>query len=271
MKSKTLNLDHVSVSYLDNDKSSVFTIVFLHGNSSCKETFKKQFADSNLNEYRLIAIDLPGHGQTKVKEDPCANPQIYSFDYFHQITLDFIEALEIKNIVLVGHSLGGHIAINTARRTPQVCGLVISQTPPLDTMEQASLGFNTTTTVLETLYNPAATPDQIEKVIDVFTQSSELKSELRTSWQHTDPQFRINFSTSLVPGYEAKEREALSRTQSPWLILESKDDICMQHNYFTDDEMLRSHMIEISGVRHFPQYDAAPEYNRELLKFLETL
>jgi len=68
---------------------------------------------------RLIALDLPGHGES----DPA--PEV-SIEAYAGAVADFLIALDCGPVVVVGHSLGGSIAIALAARRPAlVCGLVL--------------------------------------------------------------------------------------------------------------------------------------------------
>ena len=46
------------------------TVLFVHGNSSCKEIFSGQLQSSLGQRHRLVAVDLPGHGQSDNARDP---------------------------------------------------------------------------------------------------------------------------------------------------------------------------------------------------------
>lgn len=110
------------------------TIVFIHGNSGAKELFHKQINSIALQRYRIISIDLPGHG----KSFQASTPQdVYTFDGYAKCVLKFIHSLKLTNYILVGWSLGGHIAIEIypklqlLKEQNNLRGLVITGTPPL--------------------------------------------------------------------------------------------------------------------------------------------
>ncbi|QMU30164.1 alpha/beta fold hydrolase [Adhaeribacter radiodurans] len=84
-------------------------LVFLHGFCESKEvweTFVQPFRES----YRVIAIDLPGFGKNTA-------PRLsYSMEeaaaYVHKV----LKNLEIKKCLLVGHSMGGYVALAFAEK-----------------------------------------------------------------------------------------------------------------------------------------------------------
>ena len=64
------------IAYLDT-KGSGFPIILVHGNSCSSAVFRKQI-DTLKDKYRLIAVDLPGHG--KVSLPVILNKPIQSLD-----------------------------------------------------------------------------------------------------------------------------------------------------------------------------------------------
>src|SRR5579872_1636260 len=57
-----------NIAYLDSGGDG-FPVVLIHGNSCSSQVFQKQFTTFG-PRYRLIAIDLPGHGKSDNALDP---------------------------------------------------------------------------------------------------------------------------------------------------------------------------------------------------------
>lgn len=74
--------------------------------------------------YRVIAVDLRGHG--------CSEwPGAYSFQLMRDDVTALIEQLDLREIVLAGHSMGGVVAYLTALARPdRVRRLIIEDAPP---------------------------------------------------------------------------------------------------------------------------------------------
>lgn len=90
------------------------TIVFIPG-SGCNKTLFNAYMNK-FPEYDVYAIDMPGHGDS---EDTG-----YSFENYVDATIDFIS--DLKNVIVVGHSLGGTIALEVAsKQLPNVIGCVM--------------------------------------------------------------------------------------------------------------------------------------------------
>lgn len=87
-------------------QSSSKWIVCLHGIQSNKDLFNGLFDQSFLDDYSLLAIDFVGFGDSD-------KPENFSYDLQGQadIVKQVLEKLEIDNIYLIGHSLGGMVGI----------------------------------------------------------------------------------------------------------------------------------------------------------------
>ncbi len=271
MNPNVLKSSDIGLAYLDNEKVSPLTLVFIHGNSSRGQAFAKQFYAPELESYRMIALDLPGHGSSTVSEKIELDPVTFSYNFYTSLLANFIAQLKLTNVVLIGHSLGGHIAIGASDKIP-LKGLVISQTPPLESMANSLEAFNHELPVLAILYNPEASDDQAETVFDTFASSEELKAELRSSWKQTSPHFRAHFAASLgAPDFVPEEVSKLRALKCPWTILEAKNDPALCHSYFTQNELLKDHLVELIGSKHYPQFEDSSAYNQELVSFLRMI
>ena len=100
----------------------------MHGNSSCKEIFIRQFNEPALSQYRLFALDLPGHGASDNSLNPSND---YKIPAIARVITKVLKKNEIVSPLVFGWSLGGHIAIEMAGQGVEMRGLAISGTPPV--------------------------------------------------------------------------------------------------------------------------------------------
>jgi esterase len=100
-------------------------LVFVHGFGNEAHVWD-DLAPAVAPYYRTLALDLRGHGESD--RDPEAR---YDYD-FHVADLEAVTArLGIERFVLVGHSLGGRIAMLFAGRHPErIAGLAILDSAP---------------------------------------------------------------------------------------------------------------------------------------------
>lgn len=88
-------------------------IVFLHGFGSTKEDYTEAFRLPAFQDYELLAFDFPGCG---------ASPKpstALSIKALVEITIGVLDQLEIERFWLVGHSMGGLVALLLASSIPE--------------------------------------------------------------------------------------------------------------------------------------------------------
>ena len=90
-------------------------LIFLHGLGASVEQIRSILSD--LNGFRIITIDMPGHGLSKFAHQ-APNGKL-SFDYFADCALAVMDALEIASCDIGGISMGSGISINLALRFPE--------------------------------------------------------------------------------------------------------------------------------------------------------
>lgn len=108
-----------------SNDSGRYSLVFLHGVGSSSATWTTVM-DSLEDRFQVATFDLLGHGESPVPEDPA--------EYTRDKALDDIDDLlaELDNpAVLVGHSLGGYLALAHGATRPDVAkGLIVLNTGP---------------------------------------------------------------------------------------------------------------------------------------------
>ncbi|MBR2961496.1 MAG: alpha/beta hydrolase [Alistipes sp.] len=106
-------------------------VVLLHGYLENMLVWE-EFASLLYQKVRVVTLDLPGHGISEVKGD------VHTMDYLADTVVAMLDALNIERAVLVGHSMGGYVALAAAERHPErLAGLVLlSSTPNADSEEK---------------------------------------------------------------------------------------------------------------------------------------
>ncbi|MDQ3190338.1 MAG: alpha/beta hydrolase [Bacteroidota bacterium] len=106
---KTLTFKNAPVRVYDRGKGRA--LVFLHGFLESSEIWE-EFAEKLSEKYRVICIDLPGHGKTA-----CLG-YVHSMDLMAECVQTVLKQLKIKKSILIGHSLGGYVAMAFAELFP---------------------------------------------------------------------------------------------------------------------------------------------------------
>lgn len=97
------------VRYIDEGKGRA--IVLLHGFLESVDMWK-DFVEKLSGSYRVIAIDLPGHGQTG-----CLG-YVHSMDLMGECVKHVLKLLKIRKALFVGHSMGGYVSLAIAEKHP---------------------------------------------------------------------------------------------------------------------------------------------------------
>lgn len=124
-----IHYKNTTIFYTIQGKGS--TIVFLHGFLENSSMWK--FLIPNLeNKHTIITIDLLGHGKSD-----CLG-YIHTMEMMAEIVYAVLTHENIKTASLVGHSMGGYVALAFAERHPEMCSeiILLNSTPKQDTAER---------------------------------------------------------------------------------------------------------------------------------------
>ena len=88
------------------DTGNGVPVVFLHGFLECSTMW--DYLPVDRLPFRAILIDLPGHGKSRL-EDLAEPPSI---DFFAEKVKKCLDDLEISRYHVVGHSMGGYVALS---------------------------------------------------------------------------------------------------------------------------------------------------------------
>lgn len=123
-------------------------LVLIHGSGGNRLHWPPQLR--RLPNYRVFGLDLPGHGESPGEGETTIE------GYVRRI-VEWLEEQEIERVVLVGHSMGGAIAMTTALEEPdRVAGLVL-------------VGTGGRLRVNGEILQAAADPSRFEETVEVVT------------------------------------------------------------------------------------------------------
>lgn len=122
--------DGAAIAYDVRGKGDI-TLVFIHG-WACDRSFWREQLDIFARDYRVVALDLGGHGDSQVDRDA------WSLAVLGGDVQAVADELNLNRVILIGHSLGGMVSLEAARLMPErVLGVV-----GVDTLHDAELQFN---------------------------------------------------------------------------------------------------------------------------------
>ena len=114
----TIPMSWGKMAYFDSDNASGQPLLFLHG-TGCDSSDWSAVIEGLPQSQRCIALDFRGHGQSTAPTRPFTLACLAA-DVRH-----LADHLELQRFVIVGHSLGGMVAMEIARHSSRVAGLVL--------------------------------------------------------------------------------------------------------------------------------------------------
>jgi pimeloyl-ACP methyl ester carboxylesterase len=130
--SHTINTTHGAIDYTMIGEGNP-AILMIHGNSFKRNIFKHILASGLSKTHRLLAIDLPGHGDSADANDPESS---YTMPGYANAAVQVLDSLNIQDVIVIGWSLGGHIAIEMAPLLDsRLKGAMLIGCPPVNTGE----------------------------------------------------------------------------------------------------------------------------------------
>jgi pimeloyl-ACP methyl ester carboxylesterase len=169
VEGKTQAPDGVELHYDVRGKGDT-ALVFVHC-WSCDRTYWKHQVDELAGDYRVVTLDLGGHGRSGDSRTA------WTIASLGGDVRAVIEALDLKRVIVIGHSMGGPVALDVARRLPRrVVGVVCADTlhdaerkMPEEMRASMLKGFETDFTGtmregMKSMFRPDADPAVVEWV-----------------------------------------------------------------------------------------------------------
>ncbi len=267
MFQKHVQIFDKKISYLDQGNSDHGVILFIHGNSFSSQTFSPQFNSKELTKYRIIAVDLYGHGES----DRLDNSLDYSLPTYAKLINEFIKELKLEKVILAGHSLGGHIALELigSLKNKNISGVFVWGTPPVTNPIVAANIFHP---------NPSAGYLYQEKISD--TELDEFlnncfgmnKADFKSEVNKTDGACRTSLGASIGALNFHDEIEAIKNSAFDIAVLYAIEDKFMNPAYFESlqiQNLWNSKTTPISGS-HFCHHDNSEQFNSFLNSYIES-
>lgn len=258
---------HGGLAYVDGGGPGV-PVLFVHGNSSCKEIFAKQLESPLLAGYRRIAFDLPGHGESSNAPDP---DRTYAIHGFADAAIALLEALRIERAIVVGWSLGGHIALELLARWPGCVSAWITGTPPAGAkdLERAFLA----SPHMQLTFKESFSADEAR----AFAQEAvgarvPLEPWMFDACRRADGRFRPLMLASALAGRDLDGRAIAETSPLPLAVVSGELEPFVD-NAFLGSLAYRNlwdgRVHVLAGLAHMPFWEAPEAINPLLARFLD--
>ena len=243
--------------------------ILLHGNSSSSRAFVKQLDGPLGDRFRLIALDLPGHGVS----DDARNAALYSIKAQARTLRAAVDALGLAAARFIGWSLGGHFALELAPELLQARGFLIFGTPPLAFPPAMELAF---------LPNPAmgvgftetVSREQAESYVSSYFRPGfrDIPPFFLDDVMRTDGRARSGVNDSIAPGGYDDEAVVVRDLKAPLAVLHGAEDQLVNSAYFATlvmPTLWRGAVQTIPGAGHAPQWETPEAFDALVAAFLD--
>jgi pimeloyl-ACP methyl ester carboxylesterase len=267
---RMVSVDGQQIAFLESEGDGR-AVVFVHGNSSSARTWLPVLTGPFGRSFRCLAFDLPGHGQSA----PSADHSAYSLPGYAAVLAGFTEACGAADAVIVGWSLGGHIALEAAPDMPTAAGYVIFGTPPVASAAQMADAF---------LPNPAmnvgftadVSPELARTYAASFTSpgSTMPLDEFTADILRTDGTARAGLFASVGEGRFTDELAIVAALGKPLAILHGAGEQLVNLGYLqqlTIPSLWRGRVQLIPGAGHAAHQEATATFTELLDQFLADL
>lgn len=248
--------DGVRLAYEERGAAKAPAIVFVHGWTCDRSHFEPQMARFS-NEYRCIAVDLRGHGESD------APTQAYTIEGFADDVAWMCDELDVLEAVVVGHSMGGAVVLALSHARPDLARAVALLDPAI----LFPPDVRTLAAQLADAFAAEGGMDTVRQFEEqqFFTATSDaaLKQRLVEAACGT-PQHVVASAFRHIATWDAEA--ALSALQAPLLYVGAEPQI-------TDMARLRElaprvMMGNTAGSGHFHQLEVPEQVNAMLARFL---
>ena len=229
-------------------------IVFIHG-WCCDRTYWEAQLPYFAQKYKVLTIDLAGHGESGLDRKE------WTMGAFGEDVVAVVNNLNLDQVVLVGHSMGGPVILEAARRMPKrVIGLVgvdtLQNFEDKFTQEQIDdwftpLRFNfaeATRNFVRTMFTPNSDPALVEKIVTDMSSAPQ------------------DVGSGALEGYVDFQNNEIIR-----LLQEVQAPItCINSDHYPTNVEANQHYVSsfkaliMSGVGHFNMIENPETFNRLL-------
>jgi len=240
------------------------TLVFIHGNHMSSASFVNQMSNVDLkSKYKLLSFDLPGHGRSSDSANP---KKEYNLHFLSDLTAELLNKLGIKNPLVIGHSLGGHIAMELIIKY-DMKGLFLVGAPPLKKPVNFEESFHEN--IIQEMLADSASLENKENIIATALCTNEsFLPQIKKDILRTDPKFREFYGASFEKGLFSNEKALVENTAIPVFHGVGRYDNIAILEYIKEMDFkheISQHYFYRSG--HSPQIEYTKQFNKRLDKF----
>jgi pimeloyl-ACP methyl ester carboxylesterase len=275
--------------YIEEDgPKSGLPIVFIHGFGAWSETWKKTTSVLAAHGFHTIALDMPPFGFSEKVTDGTFSRQAQA-----QRIIKVLDTLQLKQVVLVGHSIGGRPTLEVALLVPDRIKSLVLVDVALGFGTDGDIAQNNPTLLSRAFFSvhalrnaalsaTATNPLMTKKLLSTFVANPEvLTPALLSVYQKP---FAVKDSTNRLGDWlkvlsvdsdtsSSGKLSNISKLSMPSLLIwGDRDTITPLWQGEKLKNIIASSTLSIlTGLGHIPQIEDPDQFNSSLLPFLEQI
>lgn len=252
-------------SFFYSDTGEGLPVVFLHGYCETSDIWS-DLQQKLYRDFRIISIDLPGFGGSDLPE--------YTFslkDIAREIKL-FLDSIGVKEYILIGHSLGGYIALSFAMQFDEnLLGLGLFHSSVFADDEEKKenrtklmhyIGKNGVKTFIRTFIPSLFYKDNLD------TQADVIRS-LKKSAESTSPESVIEYARAMRDR-EGSE-DVLAKFSKPVMFIIGEEDasVTLEKSMYQVTMPKNSHFLRLAKTGHMGMFERRDQTAQFIKGFLD--
>lgn len=266
---KFITVRNISLSYLESNAARKNTIFFIHGNSSSAQAWEKQLTNPELSDYRLIAFDLPAHGESGASENP---DEDYSAIDLGKILSEAVSSLTTGKYIIGGISLGSSITGEMLANNLDPAGIFLASSTcvgegiTLDKISQPGVD-------LSFLFSDDAPVSTIEAYASLasFSPDQNDRQQIVQDYFHVKAPFRSTLLKTLIAGKIGNEIKLIEDQHKPVLVIFGNEDQIIKPDHLDNApfELWKGKVFKLPNSSHFVNLDNPKTFSHLLAGYAE--
>lgn len=244
-------------------------MVFAHG-FGCDQTMWRALVPAFQDDFRLILFDHVGAGRSDLAAFDAA--RYATLDGYAEDVVAICEALDLRDVVFVGHSVSASIGIRAALLRPEPFSDLILIGPSPCYLDDGD-------------YRGGFSVDALEEMLDLLSSNflgwsstmapaimgnpdrPELAAELEESFCRTDPAIAAHFARVT---FFSDTRDDLPRMGKPALVLQCSQDVIASEvvGRYVADNLPQGQFVQLAATGHCPHVSHPQEVVAQMRRYL---
>lgn len=267
MQAQYIKCSGFNIAFTERNPTAERTVFLFHGNSGSRRTWSDQFTSPLFDQYRLVAFDLLGHGDSSKAVHAESN---YTPIETGKIMAEAVSKLvDDKPFVLAGFSYGTNVVAELVQYTKKPWGIALASS--------CVIGGECGVAQLELADSILFQEDNSKQEVIAFFQQKlyfhpeEIVQRFVEDYFSTDKQFRSALIKAAIAGNNSDEIAALRKLDIPVLTIFGAGDRQMNINYLDKANFPRwnDKIYKITGAGHYLHNDRPADFNTLLAEYLK--